>query len=226
MAIQRESEIKYQDLLTYIYDNIKSLCYNVDTISSSIDSKLKYNTSWTVASSNGRTLVAKVTDDFLTSPVSLDVVKTQLTEYLSARGLLGKDNQIVSFKNIMHFYNNIAAFLSTKLVFVMGTYNTTDAFLCYDPNQTSFPAVNTQCPTTSLAYNDAVARASDLKYDKSQVMTTVNDIMTAINKTSRIHYAKTTLTFTSCSSSSSSSSSSCSSSSSSSSSLFIAYMNI
>ena len=223
MAIKKQSLIEYSDMLNYVYDNIKSTCKNIDVIASDIDSKLKYGTvynignSVTVAGNNykaaGSQMIvnATVIDTMLNAAVPMSTVKNQLTAFLDSKGLSTKKEQIVNFRNMMYFYNNVAAFLATKIVYITSVFGNAKVYAIYDQSKTNFPTVNLGASFDKPEYNDERARSTDALVNKSNVITSVQDMMAGVNMTSRIHYAKTTLTFTSSSSSSS---------------MFIAYMNI
>ena len=219
MAIAKENIIVYQELLDYALNNISKRCANIGQFASNVPAQLKNGTTWTVGSykttssgkrAAGNTLKAVATvDDSLLNVVSEETVKQQLRDFMASRGIASKDKEIISFKSILNFYNNLAAFISAKLVYITNSYGS-GTFVFYNPNTVSIPAVNTT--------------HTDYEYSAAQVQTTVNDLMNAVNNKNKIHYANTTLVFSSSSSSCTSCSSCCCSSSSSSSSLFVAYM--
>ena len=147
-------------------------------------------------------------------------IRGQLRSFLSDRHILEKLDQVITTKGALNFWNNIAAFCQTKLVFVTSSDAARDGkpekVLMYDESATNFPDVHDQNnPEGELI------SASDVK----DMLTNVEDVINSVIKTRTIN--NSAFTINSCSSSSSSSSScSSSSSSSSSSSVFIAYMKI
>jgi len=219
MAIQKENLIVYSELLDYALNNISKRCSNIGQFASNVPMQLKNGSSWTVGSykttssgkrAAGNTLKAVATvNDSLLNVVSEETVRSQLLEFMASRGIASKEKEKISFKSILNFYNNLASFISAKLIYITNSYGS-GSFVYYNPNSVSYPVVNTS--------------HSDTEYPSSQVQTTITDLMNAINNKAKVHYANTTLVFSSSSSSCTSSSSCCCTSSSSSSSLFVAYM--
>ena len=223
MPIITNNIITYQDLINKTLEMIKSKCSNIDSFASGVPSQLKNGTSWTISSATvshyvkdrrneNHTLstTATVSDSLLVT-VPSTTVKSQLESFLTSRGILTKNNEIVSFKGIMNYYNNISSFLSAKLMFVANSFGS-GTFVFYNSSNTSFPTVT--------------SRTTGLDYPLSEVKTSLNEIMNSINNVQNVHYANTVLSYNSSCSCSSSSSSSSSSSCSSSSSSFIVYMDI
>ena len=215
MAVQKGELIVYQDLIDFVLRNIKSHCSNIDAFASNVPVSLRNGSSYVLASTpggNGTVTATGTVNDGLLVTVSSATVKKQLNDFLVARGIKNKPDRVVAFKDIMNFYNNIASFLATKLMFVSNSFGS-GTFIFYNSANTSFPSVNLDI--------------TSIDFTNPEVKTSITDLMNAINNVSNTHYAATTIVYT-CSSSSSSSCSSSSSSSScsSSSSMFIAYMDI
>lgn len=146
-------------------------------------------------------------DDNILVPVYVGTIESQFNEYLSSKGINTKVNEIMSFKGMLNFMNNLAVFMSSKLVHVVNSLDNTSQIYYISSAKPNF---------NQNIVVDEYLTLSDIK-------TSLTDIMNAISDVSKVHYINNVVSFT-CSSSSSSSSSSCSSSSSSS--VFIAYMKI
>jgi hypothetical protein len=215
MTIATNQVIVYQDLLDFVLTNLKAKCSNIDTFASNVPVSLRNGSSYVLASTPGGkgtvTATGTVNDSLLVT-VPTATVEQQLNDFLIARGIKNKPDRVVAFKDIMNFYNNIASFLATKLMFVSNSFGS-GTFIFYNSANNSYPSVN--------------LNVSDINFTNPEIKTSITDLMNAINNVSNTHYAATTIVYT-CSSSSSSSCSSSSSSSScsSSSSMFIAYMDI
>ena len=206
MTIATNQVIVYQDLLDFVLANLKAKCSNIDTFASNVPVSLRNGSSYVLASTpggNGTVTATGTVNDGLLVTVSSATVEQQLNDFLVARGIKNKPDRVVAFKDIMNFYNNIASFLATKLMFVSNSFGS-GTFIFYNSANTSFPSVNLDI--------------TSIDFTNPEVKTSITDLMNAINNVSNTHYAATTIVYT-CSSSSSSS---CSSSSS----MFIAYMDI
>ena len=157
------------------------------------------------------TITYKTTiNDKLLVPVYHGTIDTQLTSFLTSKGINTKSNEVVSFKGMLNFMNNLAVFMASKLVHVVNSI---------DGQSYIFYVASANPDTSKNAITDNNLTSKDIE-------TNLQQIMAAINNVSNVHYASNVISYT-CSSSSSSSSSSCSSSSSSSSSsMFIAYMQL
>ena len=215
MTIATNQVIVYQDLLDFVLTNLKAKCSNIDTFASNVPVSLRNGSSYVLASTpvgNGTVTATGTVNDSLLVTVPTATVEQQLNDFLIARGIKNKPDRVVAFKDIMNFYNNIASFLATKLMFVSNSFGS-GTFIFYNSANNSYPSVN--------------LNVSDINFTNPEIKTSITDLMNAINNVSNTHYAATTIVYT-CSSSSSSSCSSSSSSSScsSSSSMFIAYMDI
>ena len=215
MTIATNQVIVYQDLLDFVLTNLKAKCSNIDTFASNVPVSLRNGSSYVLASTpvrKGTVTATGTVNDSLLVTVPTATVEQQLNDFLIARGIKNKPDRVVAFKDIMNFYNNIASFLATKLMFVSNSFGS-GTFIFYNSANNSYPSVN--------------LNVSDINFTNPEIKTSITDLMNAINNVSNTHYAATTIVYT-CSSSSSSSCSSSSSSSScsSSSSMFIAYMDI
>lgn len=290
MAIETNYEITYEDLINESLERVQSVCVNVETWSSSVPALLKNGTSETIKSFEVEaetylvnkyshtgwvnkahtSTVDAIVDDNVLSLVSKSTIRQQLEDFLASRGVKVQSNETVTFKNMMAFYNNLASFLSTKLIYVTSLY-VSSTCLFYDQYSTNYPSVTLQdsidvyiipnskvystewltdqngssTPLTPVVGKKYIVKTpgdyfnhpyywtetgyiTDDEYintgTNTQIKTSVEDLMNAMNSDNNIHYAMTNLVYNCCSCSSSSSSSSCSSSSSSS--VFIAYMDI
>ena len=221
MTIQKGQLIVYQDLINYTLNHIKSKCSNIDAFASNVPSSLKNGSSYTISSrsiaaqanSPAHTVSAKgQVSDSQMAVVSSTTVTNEINSFLSSRGINMNPNDIVNFKDIMNFYNNIASFLSAKLMLVSNSFNS-GVFIFYNNAAVTYP---------SVSLNHTYGQLTN-----AEIKSSVQDYLNAINNITNVHYANTIISYT-CSSSSSSSCSSSSSSSScsSSSSMFIAYMDI
>ena len=210
MTIEKNNPILYQDLINSVLNLIKSSCCNIDSINASVPQSLRNGGKFTLKSqacgTGTLTATATVNDAKLVS-VSSSTVSSQLDSFLSSRGIKSKPNEVMTFKGMMNFYNNISSFLATKLILVSNSFGS-GSFVFYDYTNSNFTSVSTVSKTE--------------EFQPEQMKTTLNEMMKSINLTSKSWYPTTTLSYTCSSSSSSSSSSSCSSSSS----MFIAYMGL
>lgn len=231
MPISPNNIITYQDLITATLAKIKTLCVNIDKLPTNLPSAFKNGAVIPLASqyfsetrmgwhwhmywqavnraAHTSTIKARVSEELLTS-VSSYTVENDFLNFLKARNIYTKLNELVSFKIMMTFYNNLASFLSAKTVYLTSTISP-QCYLFYKVGTVNYPAVN-----LSLASID---------FTPTEVNTCITDLLNAINNTIHTDMVNMIISYA-CSSCSSSSSSSCSSSSSSSSSMFIAYMDI
>ena len=147
MAIKENNLIVYQDLLDYVHNNIKRKCQNIDEFSPTVPNSLKNGYKWDISrqnvalptgGSNNNYVYTNFSfyirgevKDSLLKVVPMSLVKLQLNNFLSSRGIATKPNEYVSFKSIMNFYNNVSAFLATKLVFVSNSY-INESFIFYN----------------------------------------------------------------------------------------------
>lgn len=242
MAITKGDQITYSDLILDVYNKIISNCKNIDKFASDVPVYMKNSTSKedvydftiksAVLSNNTLSAMGKV-KDLAMVVVPSSTVRQQLEEFLKNRGIFSKGTifstnengetvvttpgETITFKGMMNFYNNIASFLSKRLIVVGNSFNTKT---CLFYNHLSTSEIGAY-PTVS-ALNQGVGGNENLDFTPDQIETSMSQMLNAINSTSKIWYPKTDIKYTCSSSSSSSSSSSCSSSSS----MFIAYMEI
>jgi hypothetical protein len=241
MAITKGDQITYSDLILDVYNKIISNCKNIDHFDSDVPVYMRNSTTGddvydftiksAVLSKNTLSAMGKVKDSAMVV-VPSSKVRQQLEEFLKNRGIASKGplfstnengevvttpGETITFKGMMNFYNNIASFLSKRLIVVGNSFNTTT---CLFYNHLSTDEIGAY-PTVS-ALNQGIGENENLDFTSDQIETSMSQMLNAINSTSKIWYPKTDIKYTCSSSSSSSSSSSCSSSSS----MFIAYMEI
>ncbi len=204
-------QITYQDLIDDVYKRILSMCQNIDSFKN-VPASLKQSSQYTIASTviKKNTLTVQGTNtDSKSVVVSRSVVKKDLDNFLASRGLASKSNEVITFKGMMNFYNNIASFFATRIIFMATSFESgTCIFYNNQRDGVTYPSV-----TSAL---------KDKDFTPDQIKTSLDEMLKAINSKSKTWYPATTLSYTCSSSSSSSSSSSCSSSSS----MFIAYMEV
>ena len=138
MAIAQNNEIRYQELIDFVLNLIKTKCSNVDNLAPELPDAFKNGVKFVIASqyfpASGRMgahtnyAYGTVSDETL-NVVPLSTVRSQLEEFLSSRGILTKSREIVSYKSIMNFYNNVSSFLATKLIMVTNSFNSGDYIL-------------------------------------------------------------------------------------------------
>lgn len=212
MTIKTGQKIVYKDLIDDVYNKILSTCCNIGSFKNGIPSSMKNGSTYIISSntvgSSTYKVSATVNDDVMVV-VQKETVKTQLDQFLADRGIKSKENEVITFKGMMNFYNNIASFFAAKLILVETSFGNDGAFLFYNAKETNYTSVSA-IPMT------------DVDFTPTQIETSMSEMLKAINSTTKTWYPKTNITYTCSSSSSSSSSSSCSSSSS----MFIAYMEI
>ena len=138
MAFEPNGQITYEEMLNNTIDTLKSKCCNIDTYASGLPNAYKDGQSYTVKTQTVRkrnggdgsgavgakpaqpityrdvtlSTIATVSDSMLVV-VPTSTVSSQITEFLTSRGILPADemNTIVTFKSMLNFYNNIASFL-------------------------------------------------------------------------------------------------------------------
>lgn len=196
--------IKYGELKAKTLEMIKAKCCNIETWKD-VSPKLIDGATFDIARTSRCAAVATVSDNVL-KIVSDSTVTNDFNNFLTSRGIVYKNDEVISFKAMMNYFNNVSSFIATKLVTVSNSFGS-GKYIFYNSQNNSYPAVNT---------------GKDIDFTPSDVSSTINEMLGIINNVSKIHYPTTNITYTCSSSSSSSSSSSCSSSSS----LFIAYMEI
>ena len=230
MSVTSGNYIVYSDLVQSVKVFLKSLCQNINSFGD-VSVELKNGSTFEISSqyfpatSTGETYnpqtarqahtkrVRATVSDSLCAVVQDTKIEEQLNSFLSSRGIAIANKQgkeIVSMKNIMNFYSNIATFIMSRLIVMVGYSGVKSIF--YNAGSVSY---------------DSVSIGTDTSFTAANIETLTNDLVKIISKTAKSHIVNISLSCTSCSSSSSSSSSSCSSScSSSSSSYFIAFMKV
>lgn len=263
MTVGSEYIITYKDLVDYAVNKIKASCHNIDAFHISVPAQYKNGSVvtkaskyWSRTTQNGNThrsehtsTINATTSDGALAVVPLATVTSQLNEFMQSRGLLTKEDTVMSFKTIINFFNNLSAFMSVKLWHVYSPVQGTRGIIFYNSGAVTYPAVSTNIYTPVHTgnkmiyhkpvepYNPEQPEYEEVEVDEVQaptdeeaeitidnLQTTVDSFISNMNNVSNVHQALITLAYacSSCSSSSSSSSSSCSSSSSS----FIVYMDI
>ena len=157
----------------------------------------------------------RVADTHLATTTAATIT-SEFNAFMSARGVTANSSKVVNTRGLINFYNNVASFISKKLILVTSQLNSAEVIfydpVVYDPSE--YPSVTTYDGSST----DAISGQ-----DVNEVLTTLRD---TINNVSRVEIVRYAISYTSssCSSSSSSSSSSCSCSSSSS--VFIGWWKI
>lgn len=166
MTITQNNMITYEDLLTESIKKIQSVCSNIgDSYNDDVPALLRNGTSdlvikefpitensqgevyksacngWVI--SNHTSNIKATVEDTMLNLVPISTIKRQLEEFLSSRGVKTQSNETITFKNMMAFYNNLASFLSSKLVYVTSLY-TTSVCVFYNPNNVTYPNVTIQ----------------------------------------------------------------------------------
>ena len=225
--------ITYGTLMTNTLNTILSLVQNADTTtedhySASVPEEFKPGyvgeTSFTRPGYSGQTQsLLKPMTYFLTRNADIHLgtttpatITSEFNAFMTARGVTANSTKIVNTRGLLNFYNNVASFISKKLILVTSQLNSAE-LIFYDPvtyTDSEYPAVT--------AYTDD-AKDSLCSTEIDEVLVSLRD---TINNLSRVEIVRYTPSYisSSCSSSSSSSSSSCSCSSSSS--IFIGWWKI
>lgn len=138
---------KYEDLIEYAIEQLKSKCHNIDEYSIEVP-KLFTNKSFIIAQESisrvasrdhalrdGFTAKINVkTSDSLLQVVSSDTIINQINEFMSERGLFAKKDTVVSFKAMVNFFQNLAVFMEAKLIEVYSPYEGTAGIIFYNPD--------------------------------------------------------------------------------------------
>lgn len=264
MTVGSEYIITYKDLVDYAVNKIKASCHNIDAFSSIVPEQYKNGSVITKASkywprtshpwgvqwrAEHTSTIKATTSDSALAVVPLATVTSQINEFMQSRGLLTKEDTVMSFKTIINFFNNLSAFMSVKLWHIYSPVQGTRGIIFYNSGAVTYPTVSTSTYNPVYTgnkiiyhkpvepYNPEQPEYEEIEIDEVQaptdeeaditldnLQTTVDSFISNMNNVSNVHQALITLAYacSSCSSSSSSSSSSCSSSSSS----FIVYMDI
>ena len=242
MTIGSNYIIKFQDLLDFATDKIKGIAKNIDKFASDVPAQYKNGQTFTLLSSTPHSLVAKVVDSSLVV-VPLTTVQNELKTFLTDRGLYAKTDTVMSFKNIVNFFNNLSVFMTSKLWYIYSPHTGNRNIIFYNPNKVTYddientytaeytgkqiPFYKPEEPYNGEVTVENVNQIKDPTKDQYEstmdgLLTSVDQLVKSIHNITNSHQVLTQLTYA-CSSScsSSSSSSSCSSSS-----IFIAYMDI
>ena len=138
---------KYEDLIEYAIEQLKSKCHNIDEYSIEVP-KLFTEKSLIIAQESiskvatrnnplRNSFTAKIdvkTSDSLLQIVSSDTITNQINEFMSERGLFAKKDTVVSFKAMINFFQNLAVFMEAKLIEVYSPYDGTDGIIFYNPD--------------------------------------------------------------------------------------------
>ena len=224
MAIETGQVITYQDLIDKTLSVISEMCCNIDSLSSSVPAELK--SGWTSDIATGETYrtnyngssaglsntaipikatITAVNHSYL-DIVSLDTVKSQLTSFLTNRGIATKIDTTVTLRGLLNYISNVSSFIAAKCAFV-ASYKVPNGIVAYQSRANSYIGLVTD-------ENEPI--------DQYIIKDFTGLVQSLSNQVSRIYNVNYQISMTCCSSCSSSCSSS--SSSSSSSSFFIAYM--
>lgn len=209
MAIAKGQKIEYADLISQVTSKITSICQNVDSFRN-VPAQMKHGAeNYRGTGGNNQLFTVTVDDNFMkeSNVVPSSTVSSQLTSFLNSRGINTsyKNDKVITARDLLNFYQNIAIFIDTKIVQVKSTFTNTGVIF-YDKDATPPSAANIGTDTP----NNKISTAN--------INTLLDGLQTSLSNISRMHIVNQKWTVNcSCSSSSSSS---CSSSSS----LFIAYM--
>ena len=209
MAIAKGQKITYNDLMSKVISKIESVCQNVGSFRGVPAEMQQGHVNYNATGGNGQNFKITVNDSIVSSTVSLSDVQSQLTSFLNTRGIstASVGNKVITTRDMLNFYQNVAIFVSAKIVQVRGMFSE-KVLLFYDKSASLDTAANigTNNPGTQIT--------------SSNLTTLLQKLETNLANITRTHMLKQSWSVTcSCSSSSSSS---CSSSSS----LFIAYMRL
>lgn len=205
-------EITFQDIINKYINWLVSTCQNIGSYANGVPDSAKvgydfnYKTQTVNNTNSGGGINIKLTSQNGIPTVTLDTINSQLSSFLSSRGILAKQDQKLTSKSLINLWNQLAIFSATKVAIVV-PWDSPNRYYFYNANKNTF---------SSVAYQQGE------EVDSSSV----NDMITAIDSLAKnatltqLKYSITAVSSCSCSSSTSSSSStSCSSSS-----LFVGYV--
>lgn len=225
--------ITYGTLMTNTLNTILSLVQNADTTttdhySSSVPEEFKpgyrsetvfkrpgYSGQNQSLLKNMTYYMDRVSDSHLDTTTP-STITSEFNAFMAARGVTANSTKVVNTRGLLNFYNNVASFISKKLILVTSQLNSAEVIF-YDPvtyTDSEYPAVT--------PYTDDV-KDTLCSTEIDEVLTSLRDTINNVSRVEIVRYA-TSYVSSSCSSSSSSSSSSCSCSSSSS--IFIGWWKI
>ena len=203
--VDKSNLITFSQVISEVKKYIKTICHNIDSFSSSVDVSLRNGSTYIIAQGSKQTITATVTDS-LAVVVPSSIVESQLLDFLSSRGIAFLDDDLITVQNLLYLMNNIASFLTTRIVFVSaGVNNRVSVF--YNKN-----------PANYLTVGGGLKDIGNIQ--SAYLLARINEISNLCGNVLNMHKIVTSIQVA-CSSSSSSCSSS---SSSSSSSVYIAYM--
>ena len=233
--LQSKYKATYNDLVENVISKIKTICQNVDSLSSSIPNQMKNGVATNVARYSFNTAnhgiqhltVTSTVNDSIMTAVPLSTIRSDLNNFLNNHNLslnIAKQ-RYVSNVFILNFFNSVASFIATHVKQVIYRY------------ETSTGNYTTRAVVLYAHYNNPtyVNIASLNNANLNLSMVNISDVTTALcncfkyyNRAASLQSTITYACSSSSSSCSSSSSSSCSSSSSSSSSssFFIGFMKL
>ena len=207
-------EITFQDVINKYITWLTTTCQNIDSYSDTVPDSAKpgysydYKKITTASTKAGGGINISLSTQNSIAVTDLDTINTQLSNFLSSRGILAKQTQKLTSKSLMNLWNQLAIFSATKIAVVV-PWDSNEKFWFYDASKTTFSSVS-------------------FKEGESIDTSSVSDMITAIDSLAKnltltqLKYSITAVSCCSCSSSTSSSSStSCSSSS-----LFIGYIKL
>lgn len=233
--LQSKYKATYNDLVENVISKIKTICQNVDSLSSSIPSQMKNGAATNMArysfntATHGTqylTVTSTVNDSAMTA-VSLSTIRSDLNNFLNNHNLslnLAKQ-RYVSNVFILNFFNSVASFIATHVKQVIYRYETSTS------NYTTKAVVLYVHYDSPTYVNIASLNNANLNLSTSNISDVTTALCNCFKYYNRAASLQSTITYacsSSSSSCSSSSSSSCSSSSSSSSSssFFIGFMKL
>ena len=218
--ISKDTPISMQEVLSILEENVVGYCSaNVPSVSIPSDmingQVLRFPTN--VSSIYFQ---KTVTDTKAQTAVAVSTVQSELSTFLTQRGIKnsstgGKIGAIATTKSVLNLFNNVAAFISSRMVLVQGVNG--GRALEYETGNT-VPGVSLTAKGIESTFTEQI---SD-HVTADQLKTSISEFVSALTRTqnSRTVASSTPGFISSCSSSSCSCSSSCSSSSSS----YIVYM--
>ena len=116
MTIAKGQKIVYNDLVEQVTTKIKSVCQNIDSFRG-IPAQMTYGYENVKRSySGGGGFSESVNDSIMQTPVPLSTVTNQLTKFLQDRGIDVKLEKEVTARDMFNFYQNVASFMSAKVV--------------------------------------------------------------------------------------------------------------
>ena len=133
MTIAKGQKITYHDLISQVISKIESVCQNVGSFRG-VPSAMQHGaTNYSASGGNGQKFYVKVNDALMnpnnavplgdaTSPAN-GTVRKQLRDFLTERGIDVKNNKVITARDLLNFYQNIAIFLDVKIVQVRSLFS-------------------------------------------------------------------------------------------------------